>query len=184
MENKKGSSVVGFFIFIFASLIIAIFLGLAVFGFNIFTEVLGQDVDIGQTNLKDVTETTFGQMNTGIINNADTIGIIILFSMILTMVLNGYFTGSQNPKVFFIVDVFLLAFFFIPSVYVSRIYNEFISASTILQDTFINVIPKTSKFMLNLPIIIAVAGILTIIITYSSLGKRQNKGDSVNVQGF
>ncbi len=183
MKNKKGSAVVWGFIVIFVSLLMAIFLGIAVFGFNEVNKVLSQDVNVGQVNLKNVTGTTFGQLNTGFSNNADTIGIILLFGMVLLMVLNGYFIGSKYPKLFFIVDIFLLALFFIPSIYVSQLYETFINSTTLFQDTFINTLSKTSKFMLNLPVIMATVGIITMIVTYTGL-KKDEQGEGVNVLGY
>ena len=185
MKNKKGSSVVWAFVIIFVSLVMAILLGITVYSFNLITETLGQDVEVGQVNLQNITNSTFGQINTGIINNADTIGIVLLLGMCLLMILNGFFMGSENTKLFFIVDIFLLALFFIPSIYVSQIYETFINSTPLFQNTFINVIPKTSKFMLNLPTIIATAVVLTMILSYAGFGKRRGTGgDEANVLGF
>jgi len=184
MNNKKGSSVIGAFVIIFVTLLAAIFLGITVYSFNIVNTVLSEDVDVGQVNLKDITEKTFGQINTGMINNADTIGIIFLLSMCLLMMINGYYIGSKNPKLFFVVDIFLLALFFIPSIYVSQVYELFISSSTVFQSTFIDVIPKTSKFMLNLPTIIATVGIITMILSYTGIRKDEIGGDGSNVLGY
>lgn len=182
MMNKKGFSVAGSFFIIFISLLFAIFLGLTVFSFNLLTETLSIDVDVGQVNLKDVTEATFGQINTGIINNADTIGIIFLFGMCILMMLNGYYTAKDSPKLFFVIDFFLVILFFIPSIYVSQVYELFINSTSILSGTFIDVIPKTSKFVLRLPIIIGTVGIVTMILSYSGLGEKQ-KGE-LSVAGF
>lgn len=184
MENKKASSVFWGFVLIFVALLVAIFLGIAAFSFNIINEVLSIDVDIGQVNLKNVTDSTFGQINTGIINNADTIGIILLFGMCLMMILNGYYVGSKNSKLFFIVDIFLLILFFIPSIYVSQIYEIFINSTSLLQGTYINIIPKVSKFMLNLPTIVGTVGIITMIVSYIGIRKDDTGGDGANVLGY
>ncbi len=181
MMNKKGEGMVLAFMIIFISLLFAIFLGLTVYGFNLVNDALSYDIDVGQVNLQDVTEATFGQINTGLINNADTIGIIFLFGMCLLMMLNGYFTGGKYPKLFFIIDFFLLALFFIPSIYVSQVYELFINSTDIFSETFIDIIPKVSKFMLNLPVIIAVVGIITIIVSYAGIGR---KTQPQSVAGF
>ena len=111
--------------------------------------------------------------------------IVILSGMIVLMIMNGYFLGSKYPKLFWLVDVFLLVLFFIPSIYISQIYDTFINSSTVFTDTFINIIPKVSKFMLNLPIIISTAGILTMIVTYAGLRKESEpETDGANVQGY
>lgn len=183
--NKKGTALVWGLVVVFASLLLGVFLGITVYSFNLINDVLSQDVDIGQVNLKNVSDTTFGQINTGMINNADTIGIIILLGMCLLMIINGYYIGSKNPKLFFVIDIFLLALFFIPSVYVSQIYQTFITSSTVFQDTFINIIPKTSKFILNLPVIIASVGIITMILSYAGIRKDDEiRGGEVNVLGY
>ena len=184
MKNKKGSSVIWGFIIIFVALLFSIFLGLTVYVFNVVTETLSQDVDIGQVNLKTVVEGTFGQINTGIINNADTIGILFLLGMCLLMMFNGYYMGSKNPKLFFVIDIFLLALFFIPSIYVSQLYETFINSTTLFSNTYIDIIPKTSKFMLNLPVIIGTVGVITMILSYAGIRKDDELiGGEVNVLG-
>ena len=183
MKSRKGSSMVWGFVIIFVSLLIAIFLGITVYTFNLVNDTLGQDVEIGQVNLKNVTDSTFGQINTGIVNNADTIGILLLLGMTLLMIFNGYYTGSNNPKLFIVVDIFILALFFIPSIYVSQIYNTFITSSTVFQSTFTDVIPKTSRFLLNLPTIIGITGIITMVLTYAGI-RKTDSGDGVNVLGY
>jgi len=183
-KNKKGSSVIWGLIIIFSSILIAIFLGITAYSFNLVNDVLSQDVDVGQVNLKNISDTTFGQINSGLINNIDTIGIILLLGMCLLMIINGYYMGSKNPKIFFIVDIFLLALFFIPSIYVSQIYSTFINSSTVFTSTFIDVIPKTSKFMLNLPAIIGTVGVITMILSYAGIRKDDDTSGEVNVLGF
>jgi len=186
MINKKGTSVIWGFVIIFTSLLMAIFLGITVFTFNTVNDVLRQDVDMGQVNLRNISDATFGQINTGMLNNADTIGVILLFGMVLLMIFSGFFLGRNNPKIFFIVDMFILVLFFIPAIYVSQVYETFINSTSLLSDVFTNTISKTSKFMLNLPIIIASAGILTMILTYTRVRKRGDEqgGDGSNISGF
>ena len=185
MKNKKGSAIIWGFVVIFAALFMSIFLGLAVFGFNLLTETFGQDVDIGQVNLKDVTDATLGKLNTGFIQNADTIGILLLLGMCLLMIFNGYYVGSKNPKLFFVIDIFLLALFFIPSIYIAQVYETFIHSTDLFSNTYINVIPKTSKFMLNLPTIIGTVGVITMILSYAGIRKDDElAGEDVNVLGY
>ena len=177
MNNKKGVGLVGLFVMMFVSLLFSIFLGITVYSFNLVTTTLAIDVEVGQVNLGETVDATLGQINTGIIGNADTIGIIFLFGMCLLLILNGYFTGDKYPKLFFIVDFFILALFFIPAIYISQVYETLINSTSLFEDTFINVIPKVSKFMLNLPVIMAIVGIITMIVSYA--GIKQKKPQSV-----
>lgn len=184
MLNKRGSSVTFGFVLIFVALLGAIFLGIVVYAFNVVNDTISQDVDIGQVNLKEVSDATFGQINTGIKDQADTIGILMLLGMCLLMIINGYFTAGKFPKLFFVIDIFLLALFFIPAIYVSQIYLTFINSTTVFSDTFINIIPKTSKFVLNLPLIVSTVGVLTMIVSYAGLRRERTTGEETNVLGF
>lgn len=179
--NKKAMSVFPLFLFIFGVFFLAIFLGIALFIFNQVNDVFDTDIDVGQVNLKDINADTFGKMNTGFIDNADLIGIMLLLVMSVLMILNGYFIGSKYPKLFMVVDILILVFIFITSVYISQVYEIFINSTEIL-DLYINDIPKTSKFILNLPLIIGTLGALIMIFSYSGLG-RKNRGET-NVAGF
>ena len=170
MENKKGSTLVWGLIIIFSALLIAIFLGMYVFGFNLVNDALSIDVDLGNgVNLKEVSDATFGQVNQGLVDNADSLGIMLMFGMCLVMILNGYITGKKYPKLFLVADFFILILFFIPAVYVSLAYQTFINSTSILSTTFMDVIPKTSKFVLGLPAIMGTVGILTMILTYAKI---------------
>ena len=185
MENKKGSAIVWGIVIIFASFLIALFLGLAVYSFNLATTSLAIDVDVGQVNLQNVTNSTMGRINTGIINNADTIGVVMLMGMCVLMIFMGYYFGSKSPKIMLVADIFILALFFVPAIYVSQLYETFINASTPFASTFISVIPKTSKFMLNLPKIIASVGVITMIISYAGIRRDDEpRGGDVNVLGY
>lgn len=186
MAQSKGSSVAWALVLIFGSLFISIFLGLTIYGFNLATNTIGQDVEVGQVNLQNITNQTLGRINTAFVTNADSIGILMLLGMCFMMILNGYFFGKDNPKLFLVVDIFLLALFFIPSIYVSQAYSTFINSSTVFQNTFITIIPKVSKFMLNLPVIVGAVGIITMIVSYAGIsrGTAELTGDDVNVMGY
>lgn len=185
MKHKKGSAIIWGFVIIFVALLFSIFLGLTVYVFNLLTETLGQDVEVGQVNLKDITDATFGQINAGIIQNADLIGILFLLGMCILMIFNGYFIGSKNPKLFFVIDIFVLALFFIPSIYVSQVYETFINSTTLFENVYINIIPKVSKFMLNLPTIIGTVGVLTMILSYAGIRRDDEAAqEDVNVLGY
>lgn len=179
--NKKGSNIIQMFVFVFAVFFIALFLGLTLFVFNTVDDALGQDIDIGQVNLKDINDLTLGKMNTGFVTNADTIGIVVLLGMCLLMIFNGYFFGSKYPKLFLALDILILIFVFILSVYISQVYELFIN-STDLFVVFKDDIPKTSKFVLNLPSIIATVGALIMIVSYSGL-RREERNKEINFYG-
>lgn len=179
--NTKGTSVMQFFAFIFFFLLAAMFIGLFLWGFNLVNDVLGIDVDVGQVNLKAVNDQTFGAINVAFVNNADTLGIVVLLSMCVFMILNGYMFGRDNEKLWIIVDIFILIFVFILAVYMSQVYEIFINSTELLRTVFVDDMPKTSKFMLNLPSIVGTVGALIMIATYTRI--RREEEESINVFG-
>ncbi|HHB93387.1 MAG TPA: hypothetical protein ENK59_09285 [Thioploca sp.] len=184
MKNKRGTTTVYLLLLVLASFFGAIFLGLAVFSFNTVNSVLSQNINIGQVNLKNATDTTFGAITHGFVGNADLIGIILLMGMCLLIIMMGYYFGSSSPKMFFIVDVFLIVIFFIPAVYVSQTYLLFINSTTLLQGTYTNILSKTSKFVLHLPSIMTTVGVLTMILSYVGIRKDDKINNEVSVLGY
>lgn len=169
-------------VFVIVSMLILIGIGMAVFVMNIITENLAVDVDIGQVNLKNVTDDTLGQIDSAFTDNADKISIAVLLGMIILMFGNAYYFGQKLPKLFIILDIFLLVFFFIVSVYVAQNYEIFINASDIL-DVYINDMPLSSAFILNLPIYVSIIGVIIMILSYAGVRKLEQSGD-VNLGNF
>lgn len=178
--NKKAMGIIPIFLFIFAVFFFALFLGLSLFGFNQINDALDVDIDIGQVNLRTINNQTFGQINQGFVDNADLIGILVLLTMSVLMIFIGYFFGRDYPVLFFATDIIILIFAFIMSIYISQIYDLFIH-STDLFELFIDDIPKTSKFVLNLPLIVGTIGALIMIFSYAGIRKKEGE---VNVAGF
>ena len=182
--NKKGVQgpvTIQMFLFVFVALFIIMGLGLYVFAFNLITENIGVDVDVGQVNLKNVTDSTLGKINVALGLNADILGVIILLMMSVMMMLNGFFLGRGNSRLWIVGDIFILVFVFILSVYIAQIYSILINASPILS-VFIDDLPKSSTFILNLPIYTATIGALIMIVSYAAINER-GRGQA-NVLGF
>ena len=62
MKNKKGLFFSNLIVGIFLILFIAIFLGVYLYSFNSIDDILDQDIDIGQVNLRTVNDQSFGQV--------------------------------------------------------------------------------------------------------------------------
>lgn len=170
--NKKGFIMFPMFAFVFITFFAIIFLGIALFMFNQIDSVLDQDIDVGAVNLADVNNQTFGQLNDGFVNNADTIGIITLLTMCVLMILNGALIGKRYPRLFFIIDILILVFIFIVSVYISQTYETFINSTDVLA-LYLNDLGNSSAFILNLPTIIATLGALIMVVSYIGLKPRR-----------
>ena len=184
MENKKGVQgpvTIQLFFFVIIAFLGIVFWGLYVFAFDTITSNIAVDVDVGNVNLKNVTDSTMGQINVALGLNADILGVIVLLMMSVMMMLNGFFLGKNNSRLWIVGDIFIIVFVFIMAVYVAQVYDTFINSTTLL-DVFINDLPKSSKFILNLPIYVATIGVLIMIVSYSAINNTQ-RGQS-NVLGF
>lgn len=180
--NKKAMSIIPMFLFVLGIFFLILFLGMALWGFNLINDVLDQDIAVGQVNLQDVNNQSFGQINQGFVNNVDLIGVILIFGLILMMILNAFFVGANYPKLFLIVDIFLLVFVFIIAVYMAQTYETFINSSPLF-DFFKDDMTKTSKFMLNLPGIVAIIGVIIMIVSYAGLNRLNQMGET-DVYGY
>lgn len=178
--NKRGLATLQIISMLFWFTFVVMFLGIGLFGFNQVNDVLDVDVDIGQVNLRDINADTFGALNSAFAVNADSIGLVILLGMSLLMIMNGFIFGDKN-KLWIPIDLLVLVFCFIFSVYIAQIYDIFIN-STSLFSLFIDDLPKSSAFILNLPKIVATLGTLIMIFTYAFPGKREEQLNAIGIQ--
>ena len=184
MKSKKGVQgpvTIQMFLFVIMAFFAILFLGLYVFVFDLVTTNLAIDVDVGNVNLKNVTDSTMGKLNLALGLNADILGLSILLGMVMMMLLNGVLLSQGNSKLWIIGDIFILVFVFIFAVYIAQVYDIFINAAPIL-DVYINDMPKSSKFILALPTLVATIGSLIMIISYAAIGD-VGRGQP-NVLGF
>ena len=178
---KKGQITLKLTLFLSFIIIFVITLGVLVFVNHTIRENLSIDVDIGQVNLINVTESTFGVWDDAFMEGADTLGVLVLFATILAMLGSAYFLQGKNHRLVIPVEIIILVVMFIVAVYISRVYDILIMDGNILSSTYIDSLPKTSKFVLNLPAITTVVGVLMMMINYIKI-RRGDEG--VNVLGF
>lgn len=172
-KNKKGQmSILGVFLIIgvFFFLILIFIGGVIVVRMN---SALSQDIDIGQVNLANVTADTFGKATAMYLNNADWWGISIIFGMIFGIFLSAYFMRGTVAKWGIIIDIFMILALFFVSLYVSSTYRILLDALAEAGETFLeDYTPRTSMFMLNLPIFIVVIGVIAMVLFHSSIPRK------------
>lgn len=179
--NKKGFSTLQIISFIVVSFILIVFLGFALWGSDLINDNLGINAQIGQVNLQNITNQTYGQFNSAFMNSADDIGLIILFGMCLSMIGAGYYSYSKQSKAWIFVDIIILVIAFIFATYVSALYSTLINSS-LLFTFFETDLPNSSSFILNLPLIVGILGGLIMLVTYA--GIKQYTDTSTNVLGY
>ena len=179
--NKKGLGLFQIFSFLFLAFFVAIFLGIYLWVFTLMDESLDLDIDVGNVNLQDINNQTFGKIVEEFKGAADNMGMALILGMALLMILNGYYFGPKS-KLWFSVDIVILVFAFILAVYLSSTYSTFINSSSLLEEVYITDLAKTSSFVLQLPIYVSTLGFLIMIVTYAGIRKR--KEEVPNVLGY
>lgn len=183
MINKRGQStafILYGLLILLVTAIVLIIIGSVTVHMN---NALSQNVTIGQVNLKTISDQTFGQFNTMILNNADWWGIAVIFGMILGLFLSAYFTRNSFPKIGIIIDIFMIFASFLFSLYISSIYSSLVVALSSAGENFAQVyMPNTSFFILNLPIFITIIGVVMMILFHSSIPRKsEEKGVISNI---
>lgn len=177
-KNKKGLATINMPEFLVYTLIGVIFFGVFGLVFYWTNFSLNQNVTIGQVNLATINAQTFGKMNTAFIANADYYGMAVLFGMLGSMFLIAYLTRGKNHKLLIILDIVILFICYIASVYLSNSYETLINSTSYL-DYFTSNMPKSSIFILRLPTIISIVGVILMVLNYSGIPKFNNEDESL-----
>lgn len=178
LVNKLYKDNKGIMTILMLFMIIGLFLGLMlILVGGIVTikihDALDQDLDMGQVNLQNMTADTFGKFNTMYLNNADWWGIALIFGMIIGLFLSSYITRNSVPKWAIVFDIFIIITVFIFSLYISSAYSSVLDAFNSAGETFLETYtPKSSMFMLNLPIFVVIIGVIMMVLFHSSIPRR------------
>ena len=160
-------------VFVFIALIGLLVLGVVVGKIN---STLDQDIDLGAVNLADVNAQTFGYYNLIFVKHADWLGLSVIFGLILGLFLSSYFARNRFPKWGIILDIVIIFAMFILSMYLKSTYQTLMDVLASVDITFLeDNIPKSSIFMLNLPIFTAIIGVVMMILFHSSIPKKEEE---------
>lgn len=181
IKNKKGQMTV---FLLFGILLMFVLLLFFIIGGTVISKIndsLSQNITLGQTNLKTVSDSTFGKFNSMFVLHGDFIGLAIIFGMILGLFLSSYFLRNKFPKFGVIFDIFLIITAFIISLYIKAVYSTLVvtlgdAGLSFAQDNLTN----TSNFILNLPIFIPIIGIIMMILFHSSIPRKQEEVNMIS----
>ncbi len=179
--NKKGVSTANLFWFVILAFIVVILLGTFLYVYNTITvSLLTTGIDmVGLVNLTEATENTIGRINTSMLNHANVVAIFFLFAMVIAMFLIAYVTRESNPAIFFVLDILIIIFAYILAVYISNSY-ETVLGSLPFSSTFTTNLNYATSFLLLLPQITLIAGVIIMILSYSAIPKTKEE----EVAGF
>lgn len=136
-------------------------------------DALDQDISVGQVNLAQVNAQTFGKFNQMVVGSADFWGMCLIFGMIFGLLLSSYTLRNRFPKWGIVLDIFMILFAFLISLYIAATYQTLLDALASVGETFLeDSAPKTSMFVLNLPVFIVIIGVLMMILFHSAIPRR------------
>jgi len=174
INNKRGQMTI-----LMVFLLVGLFFGtiLLLVGGLVTTKInsaLNSDVLItDNSTLAEVNSITFGKFNEMVLVNADWWGMCSIFGMVLGLFLSSYFLRNKFPKWGILLDIFIILFFFLVSLYISTTYQILLDSLATAGETFLeDYVTKTSMFVLNLPIFVVTIGVVMMILFHSSIPKR------------
>jgi hypothetical protein len=175
-DNNKGM-VHNLFIGITVALVSIIMIGVLGFVFTSIYAGLNQDVMIGQVNLSNATQETFGVFENAYNNNMDILGLILIFGMIGGVLIASFMLRGTQDKLLILIDIIILIVVYIFAVLISNYYETLLIASQNVFTQFEYGMPKTSNFILHLPRWVTLIGVGIMVLLYSSIPKRDTEKD-------
>ncbi len=174
MKNRKGQMtlLIAFLLIgMFFATILLLIGGITSMKIN---EALSQDILVTpNSTLADVNAITFGKFHEMVLVNADWWGMSVIFGMIFGLFLSSYFLRNRFPKWGIVLDIFIILFMFLISLYISATYQIILDAFASINETFLeDYVTKTSMFVLNLPVFVVIIGVIMMILFHSSIPKR------------
>ncbi len=178
VKGKAGKlNAVMLILLIFLGFMAIIMMGVGVYMANIVDSTFSNiDITIGDQNFTEVYDDTLGIGINVFLNSADNYGLGLLLGMILLMVISSLIF-KEKQKAWIVLEFVILLAAFIFAVTIQRSYDLIINSSTAFLDIYSVDLINSSKFILNLPLIITIVWSFIVIITYGLFKKERGFGD-------
>lgn len=169
MKNKQGQITFMVIFLVVMSLIIMTTLGITTWTFGIVDDELRSfDFDIGIENLswQETYNKTLGiGLESASTTSPQLMSIGLLIGMILVMMFVAYHAEAKN-KLWILLDIGILIVAEILAALVVSSFYQVMNITPELLDIYSNTLSAGSKFVINLPIIAPIVGVLIMIITH------------------
>lgn len=173
-QDKRGITFSLFYVLVI-SLVGVILLGLLGFIFASVYNSLNQNVEIGNVNLSNTTQNTYGVFLNAYNNNLDLFGLFLIFGMVLGLFFASFLLRGKWDKLLIIVDIIIMIAVYIVSVVISNTYENLLLASSGVFTQFEGLMPKTSNFLLHLPRYTIVIGAVCMILFYTLIPRKEGE---------
>lgn len=167
IKNKKGVTTLALIGILILAFFIMVFLGGLSFGMGLVDDSMsGLEGDIGNTSLE---ETYAEILQPGVLAMKTTFPQIIstgvLLGMIIAMLIVGYKRKKQS-QIWIMLDVLILIVAEVLAVLIKTLFTDFMNITPEFLAVYRDILPGGAKFILNLPAITPIIGIVIIIATY------------------
>ncbi|KKN11231.1 hypothetical protein LCGC14_1028620 [marine sediment metagenome] len=175
--NKKAQvQTKSLFEFMIVAFLIIIIIGIFLYTHDVIvTNLLSPSLEsAGQVNFTQAVLDTMGQINTAALAQANIIGIMILFSMSISLIFVAYLTRDENPSIFFVIDLIVIIFAYILAVYLANSY-EIVIGSIPFSTIFTSNLSFSTAFLLLLPRMVVILGAIIMIVSYAAIPRRREE---------
>ncbi len=164
-------------VLIFLGFMGIVMMGIFIYGANVINQTFsGIDIEIGDVNFTEAYDDTLGIGINVFLNSADNYGLGLLLGMVILMVSLSYLL-REKQKAWIVLEFGILIMAFIFAVTIQRSYHTVINSSTTLLDIYSINLVKSSKFILNLHIIIPIVWAFIVMISYGLFKKERTLSD-------
>lgn len=178
VRNKAGKlNAFMLLVLVFLGFMGIIIMGIFIYGANLIDQSFSSvDLEIGDVNFTEAYDDTLGIGVNVFLNSADNYGLALLLGMIVLMIVSS-FVFREKQKVWIVAEFVILIIAFIFAVTIQRAYDTVINSSTTLLDIYSIDLINSSKFILNLHIIVPIVWAFIIIISYGLFKKERTFSD-------
>jgi len=177
--KQKQGAMVDLLVWIVVSFVIIVFFAFWIYGFGFISDKLEEVGTISsgdiELNFTDVTQDTFGKIESPQRNGLHVLAYTMIFIMGISILITNFLVKAHPA--FFIIYVMVIIVGIIGSVYLSNTYEEL--ASNALIGTELSGFTGASFIMIYLPVWVTVIGVFGAIFLFAGIMRDKGSGGSV-----
>lgn len=167
--NKKGSGL-DVIVWMILALVVLVFFGLYLYGFNIVAdELLSLEFDVGDTNFSSVADQPINAFRTAQDSGLHLIAFAMIFGYAIAILITAYYSKS-NP-IFFILHIIVIGVAVVVSAVISNTYEELLNDSTF--GATLSGFSGSNFIMMNLPLFVVLIGVGITLLVFLGLNREE-----------
>ncbi len=176
-QTKKGFTITDLMIFGISAIVVVVFFGGWIFGFNQVNDLMSQVGTLPNTNINvsEISDATIGQLNQGF-EFLRLISFLMIFGYALSIFLTAFLI-RKHPALSLVVYIFITILSFILSVYISNEYENLFNSVTL--GPTLQQFTASNFFLFNLPVIMLVLAFGGMILLFSGIPRDREFGGGI-----